>query len=308
MFYPKDDSIINLSNAQDYSSQLNNISLADTIKQDVDYKLLYDNQNIYIDRLISTIYWAIGSIFAITAVVVGGNLFLYNKFNKEKYEALLKSNENSFYFFRRNIMKFGLKRLEEIKKDYKTIIDETINDRFKLIDNKYSVQYSDFTNFIRSMIIDLSSHAITSEGDSPFIIDYDILKNRKILWVDDKPENNSQHLEVFTGFGVIFDLVKTTKEAMAKLNTSTTYDLIISNMGRPTDSNRAINPKEGLDFLEFLRQEKIKTPVIIYTKPANISLYGDTVNGYQASITQGFTGLFKEILRKIGKYNEHMGK
>lgn len=160
--------------------------------------------------------------------------------------------------------------------------------------------------YIKELVIDVTSKAITSVDDHPFIVDYDILKNKTILWVDDKPVNNTQHLEIFSGFGVKFELAKTTKEAMERLNSPTNYDLIISNMGRPTDSNRASSQREGIVFLEELKKENIRTPVIIYTKPSNVSIYGDEVIKYSASITQGFTGLFKEILRNIGKYHEHL--
>lgn len=148
LFSIQEDSLINLSKPHNQTSLIKNIHQTDTIIQPIDYKLLYDNQNIYIDRLTSTVQWSIATVLGIIVLVVGSNILVTYKFNREKYKVLAKSIENQFNGFQRNAIKFSLKKLDEISLECKSIISKTISEEIKLIDNQYSVQYSSFTKYI----------------------------------------------------------------------------------------------------------------------------------------------------------------
>ena len=83
------------------------------------------------------------------------------------------------------------------------------------------------------------------------------LQGKRILWVDDRPENNHFERQALEALGVRIDLSTSTEEALQK-NKQRSYDLIISDMGRPPDA------RAGYTFLDELRRTGDKTPFIIY--------------------------------------------
>jgi CheY-like chemotaxis protein len=78
-------------------------------------------------------------------------------------------------------------------------------------------------------------------------------KNR-VLWVDDRPENNVYERQAFEAQGVEFSLALSTDEAI-----ELKFAAIISDMGRKE------GPQEGYVLLEKLRSLEDKTPFAIYT-------------------------------------------
>lgn len=81
-------------------------------------------------------------------------------------------------------------------------------------------------------------------------------KNR-ILWVDDRPDNNVYERQAFEAQGVEFTLALSTQEALEVLNHNR-FAVIISDMGRKE------GPKEGYVLLDKLRSSGNKTPFVIY--------------------------------------------
>lgn len=81
-------------------------------------------------------------------------------------------------------------------------------------------------------------------------------KNR-ILWVDDRPENNIYERAAFEAVGLSFSLASSTKEALNILEHSR-FAAIISDMGRHE------GPREGYALLEILRNRGDQTPFFIY--------------------------------------------
>jgi CheY-like chemotaxis protein len=80
---------------------------------------------------------------------------------------------------------------------------------------------------------------------------------RRILWVDDRPANNTFERQVFESLGLGFDLALSTDEALELLNGSR-YAAIISDMGRRE------GPREGYRLLEAVRAVDTATPFFIY--------------------------------------------
>lgn len=92
-------------------------------------------------------------------------------------------------------------------------------------------------------------------------------KNRKvipttILWVDDRPSNNIFERQALTSAGIRFVLSTSTEDALSQLQ-QTTFDTIISDMGRPPDK------RAGYTLLQKLRKNGIKTPFLIYASEGN---------------------------------------
>jgi CheY-like chemotaxis protein len=82
-------------------------------------------------------------------------------------------------------------------------------------------------------------------------------KNNTILWVDDRPENNTYEREALGLIGFKFDLALSTNEAL-KLLSKKRYLAIISDMGRVE------GPKEGYVLLKEVRKTNKTIPFFIY--------------------------------------------
>ena len=79
----------------------------------------------------------------------------------------------------------------------------------------------------------------------------------KILWVDDRPTNNTFERQAFEAMGLEFTLVLTTDEAFKKLSQNK-FAAIISDMGRVE------GPREGYVLLDRLRREGDQTLLFFY--------------------------------------------
>ena len=79
----------------------------------------------------------------------------------------------------------------------------------------------------------------------------------RVLWVDDRPENNRYERQALEAMGLHFTLAQSTDEAIAQLSLNE-YSAIISDMGRRE------GPREGYVLLDRLRREGNGIPVFIY--------------------------------------------
>lgn len=79
----------------------------------------------------------------------------------------------------------------------------------------------------------------------------------RILWVDDRPENNVYERQAFEAQGIKFSLALSTNEAIELLKKNK-FAAIISDMGRKE------GPQEGYVLLEKLRSMGDRTPFMIY--------------------------------------------
>lgn len=79
----------------------------------------------------------------------------------------------------------------------------------------------------------------------------------RILWVDDRPENNVYERQAFEAQGIEFSLALSTNEALEILKTNK-FSLVISDMGRKE------GPQEGYALLERIRAIGDNTPFMIY--------------------------------------------
>lgn len=83
------------------------------------------------------------------------------------------------------------------------------------------------------------------------------LQGARILWVDDRPENNRFERQALEALGIDIDISTSTEDALEKVQRRS-YDLIISDMGRPGD------PRAGYTLLDELRRSGKQTPYVIY--------------------------------------------
>ena len=79
----------------------------------------------------------------------------------------------------------------------------------------------------------------------------------RVLWVDDRPDNNTYERRAFESVGLRFTLALSTNEALDLLARNK-YATIISDMGRREGK------QEGYVLLDAVRQQGNQTPFIIY--------------------------------------------
>ncbi|MEV4655550.1 response regulator [Micromonospora sp. NPDC049301] len=87
----------------------------------------------------------------------------------------------------------------------------------------------------------------------------EILREGRILWVDDNPSWNMPLIRLFRQLGMIVDTPRSTDEALADLQRRS-YDLVLSDMRRDTEQ-----PAEtaGITLIEALERRGIHLPVVI---------------------------------------------
>ncbi len=83
------------------------------------------------------------------------------------------------------------------------------------------------------------------------------LEGATVLWVDDRPMNNTYERQALEALGIDFTISKSTEDALEKLRLKN-YDVIISDMSRPPDQ------RAGYALLEKVKEMHITTPFIIY--------------------------------------------
>ena len=112
-----------------------------------------------------------------------------------------------------------------------------------------------------------------------------------ILWVYDRPANNTYEREAFSSLGINIDLALSTNEALEKLKMKN-YSAIISDMGRVE------GPREGYVLLEKVRITNKATPYFIYAR-SNRKNHKQEAE-YRGA--QGTTNNPKELIELVTKY------
>jgi CheY-like chemotaxis protein len=119
------------------------------------------------------------------------------------------------------------------------------------------------------------------------------LKGKRILWVDEHPENNDYPREILEQQGVRCTSVLSTEDAEEMLKDNS-FDLIISDMGR------GYNRSAGLDLVKSESVRKSKIPVIIFASPKAIDTYGQrALEAGARYATDGFGPLLQAVTRLL---------
>ena len=182
---------------------------------------------------------------------------------------------------------------------YKKEVEKIFNAKIQQFEknlNEYRDKFENQLKEVNKIILDLSRQSTITVSDKHYSKS-SISKSKKILWVDDYPQNNVYPMQILKEQGVEFDLALNTKKALELIN-SNEYDLIISDMGRGDDSTA------GLTLLRELYKKNIKVPVIIYASVNAIKKYATQAAelGAVANIN-GASGLLREIQNYIDLRN-----
>ncbi|CAN5905956.1 hypothetical protein BH23GEM7_BH23GEM7_01630 [soil metagenome] len=118
------------------------------------------------------------------------------------------------------------------------------------------------------------------------------LKVKSILWVDDRPENNSLMIERLTNLGISVVTATSTAAALARLEQQP-VDRIISDLARPDDPGNEI---AGIEFIRELRSRGVTTPVIIHCAPeAAVKYRQQALEAGAEAVTPSQTGLLDAL-------------
>lgn len=115
-----------------------------------------------------------------------------------------------------------------------------------------------------------------------------------VLWVDDNPDNNLHEREALEIVGVSFVISKSTEDALDQVSRQT-FDLIISDMGRPPD------PRAGYTLLDKLRANGSQVPFIIYAGSRAPEHQAEAKRHGALGCTNRPNELFEMVLSALGR-------
>jgi CheY-like chemotaxis protein len=123
---------------------------------------------------------------------------------------------------------------------------------------------------------------------------------RSILWVDDRPKNNSYFVQQLSDKGINVDLALSTTEGL-RLFEKKNYGVIISDMGRT--ENGEYKATVGLELLQRIRDHNKTIPFIIFSSSRAAREYQDKARSLGATlITSSPTEMFG-ILQTVLDYS-----
>jgi serine/threonine protein kinase len=120
-----------------------------------------------------------------------------------------------------------------------------------------------------------------------------LAKFRRILWVDDYPENNASLITYLRMEKVEVVEALSTKQAVELIvSVDNPFDMIISDLGRQEDGED--RPRAGLVFIKLLRDAGFRIPIFIFTSARQLSnLRGEVLkaggNGITCSVAMYMT-------------------
>ncbi|CAN5276999.1 response regulator [soil metagenome] len=112
--------------------------------------------------------------------------------------------------------------------------------------------------------------------------------DKRVLWVDDQPDNNRFEVEAFRALGITIDFANSTDTALAALK-NYQYDAVISDMAR------AEGPKEGFVLLAKMEDLEPPVPVVLYSS----SQTADQRAAIRAAGAFGSTSTATELVRLV---------
>jgi CheY-like chemotaxis protein len=119
----------------------------------------------------------------------------------------------------------------------------------------------------------------------------------RILWVDDRPENNLNERRALEALGIHFVISKSTDDALSKIHEAK-FDVIISDMGRPPDS------QAGYTLLGKLRALGLTIPYIIYAGSRDKEHVAESRERGALGCTNRPDELFEYVLAALSAENQ----
>lgn len=103
----------------------------------------------------------------------------------------------------------------------------------------------------------------SGEAEDMAVALIDMPEQKRVLWVDDKPENNHHEIAALAKLQIEVVTVRSTEEAIARLDSDAEgFDLILSDWSRPEPLDGL--PSAGVKLLHALAGRPRRIPVIFY--------------------------------------------
>ena len=122
----------------------------------------------------------------------------------------------------------------------------------------------------------------------------------RVLWADDNQANNEIERARLRPEGIAFDNVVSTEEAVAQLALeSSSYDLVITDLGRQHSSDRSVTAGS-----EFLKNPKVKDtgpPVIVYAGTWAVKQRDELVGLGASEVMANREQLITTVLQMLGR-------
>jgi CheY-like chemotaxis protein len=172
---------------------------------------------------------------------------------------------------------------------------------FKNEDNYVKMQMSVIASLTAAASKDVTSDSpdlkriveVAQATDTKAVAESDGWQNC-VLWVDDRPENNTYERQAFEAIGLKFTLALSTEEAMNRIATQK-YAVIISDMGRRE------GPREGYVLLDRLRAMGNQPPLFFYAASSAPEHKRETQRHGGQGCTSNAQELFAMVTQAIAK-------
>jgi CheY-like chemotaxis protein len=153
-----------------------------------------------------------------------------------------------------------------------------------------SKQQIDAFSDLQSKVAELEKRLAPVSSEAAIEAPAPVRANKRILWVDDSPKNNSFLVASFENRGIRVDTALTTDEGVVMFRRSE-YDAVISDMGRPE------NEKAGIDLTRAIKQISPDTPIYIFCgRWAAMNLRKEALAAGVAEITSSGSTLARLVL------------
>jgi CheY-like chemotaxis protein len=120
-----------------------------------------------------------------------------------------------------------------------------------------------------------------------------LVRDRRVLWVDDHPEGNAAEAKLLRRLGVEIEGATDTQKALAAIAASPApFDLVISDWDRGGGDG-------ALDLTRELRAEEIDTPVVVYAGSRNSERIRKATEAGIAAVTIEPDDLLKHVLVEL---------
>lgn len=186
------ESISKIQNVNNNTLQNNNISEMDA------YKLMYENLKDSNSKIIETVYWALGAIFATIIAIVGANVFYNFSINKKEIENITKSLSITMEEVKGDMYKIIQKKID----DYINRSSGKLDNNFLIAEQKQDTQNKSFLNNINIKINSIDTR-LENYIDESYSEQSEKFKeiNEKIEY-----ENNRIKIELFDCEADLWDL------------------------------------------------------------------------------------------------------
>lgn len=168
-----------------FMSRLNNKNLSEAEV----YKLLYENAIEVNNRILDTIYWALGGIATVILTLIGSNIFFNVRFNKKEVENIAESQKLQIEDIKNKLLLENREKLIEFEGITKNEIQNEMKKVSEIFLNQNNIYNESNTEQIKNYSEDLKNKFIKSNND---FNEYKKYNTEQIEYLKNKIEKNQK--------------------------------------------------------------------------------------------------------------------